>query len=90
VNQISNELVSIDTIRKYIAEELLNDSDIMIETAEDLLLSGFLDSMNVVRLVSHLEEKSSLTIPPEDITLENFGTLGHIYSYLNSDLQHRS
>jgi len=89
VNQISTELVSIDAIHKYIVEELLNDADIVIETEEDLLLSGFLDSMNVVRLVAHLEEKSTLTIPPEDITLENFGTLGHIHSYLNSDLQNR-
>lgn len=90
MNETNKELVSIETIHKYIVEELLNDAAIEIEREEDLLLSGFLDSMNVVRLVAHLEEKSTLTIPPEDITLENFGTLGNIYSYLNSDLQNRS
>ena len=80
MNEINKELVSIGTIHKYIVEELLNDASIEIEPEEDLLLSGFLDSMNVVRLVAHLEEICSLVIPPEDITLENFGTLSHIYS----------
>lgn len=90
MNEINKELVSIGTIHKYIVEELLNDASIEIEPEEDLLLSGFLDSMNVVRLVAHLEEICSLVIPPEDITLENFGTLSHIYSYLNFDLNNRS
>ena len=71
---MSKELVSIETIYQFIVEELLEDSSIEIMTDEDLLLSGFLDSINVIRLVSHLEEKSALNIPPEDITIENFGT----------------
>lgn len=86
---MKTEVVSLATIHQFIVEELLEDAFASIEPTEDLLLSGFLDSMNVLRLVAYLEEKSSLSIPPEDVTLEHFGTLENIHTYINSDLLNR-
>ena len=74
--------MSIDEIRRYIQTELLNDPTSHIETDEDLLLSGTLESLSVMRLVQHLEAETGLTVPPEDVTLENFRSLSQIDAYL--------
>ncbi|MFT6111073.1 MAG: acyl carrier protein [Planctomycetota bacterium] len=76
--------MSIDEIRKYIQLELLLDETALIEDDQDLLLSDTLDSLSVTRLVQHLESELSLTIPPEDVTLENFQSLSAIHAYLAS------
>ena len=76
--------MSIDQIRKYIQLELLLDETAVIEDDQDLLLSDTLDSLSVTRLVQHLESELSVTIPPEDVTLENFQSLHAIHAYLGS------
>lgn len=74
--------MSIDEIRAYIRDRILMDPDLTLGEDEDLLLSNILDSLRVMLLVSHLEERSGLTIPPEDVTLENFQSLRQINAYL--------
>lgn len=86
---MDNELVSLEELHKYVVTYLLNDTSLTIAAEEDLLLSGFLDSLSVIRLVTYLEKQSTLPIPPEDITLENFGTLQRIYDFVNKDLKNR-
>ncbi len=73
------------TILIYIQEELLNNHrDIELSVAEDLLSSGLLDSMGIMRLMQFIEETYSLTIPPEDMTIENFNSVAVIANYLNT------
>jgi len=73
------------TILIYIQEELLNNHrDIELSVAEDLLSSGLLDSMGIMRLMQFIEETYSLTIPPEDMTIENFNSVAVITNYLNT------
>ncbi len=74
--------MSIDQIREYIQQELLLDESAAIEEDQDLLLSETLDSLSVTRLVQHLETELKITIPPEDVTLENFQSLRAIHGYL--------
>lgn len=81
----SNELTT-DMLRDYIKSELLNDTDISIDNDQDLLLSGLLDSLNVVRLASHIEQSCAFSIPPEDMVLENFGSLDQINTYIQTRL----
>lgn len=75
--------MSIDDIRAYIRDRILMDPDLTLGEDDDLLLSNVLDSLRVMLLISHLEESSGLTIPPEDVTLENFQSLRQIHRYLD-------
>ncbi|QDV10120.1 Phosphopantetheine attachment site [Planctomycetes bacterium Poly30] len=76
--------MSLEEIRQYIQLELLLDETAVIEDDEDLLLSETLDSLSVTRLVQHLESTLRVSIPPEDVTLENFQSLNAIHAYLGS------
>ena len=41
-----------------------------------------LDSLGVMRLVAHIEDAEGITIPAEDVTIENFSSLRLIDVYL--------
>ncbi len=74
--------MTIDRIRTFIQTAILNDESFGIEADQDLLLSRTLDSLSVVRLVEYLEAETGHSIPPEAVTLENFGSLNKIQAYL--------
>ena len=63
--------------------EIIGASDRPIESHEDLLLTGLLDSLGVVRLVNHLEERFDVKIPYRDIHPGNFKTLETIGTYVS-------
>jgi acyl carrier protein len=75
--------MSIDAIRRYLQTEILSEPAARIDDDEDLLLSGTLDSLRVMRLVQHLEGATGIVVPPEDVTLENFSSLRRIDAYLD-------
>ena len=64
----------------YIGEEILGEAAVAAD--DELLLSGRLDSLMVVRLVVHIEERYGLTIPPTDVILQNVQTAGALAAYL--------
>lgn len=68
-------------IRRYVIDELLSGREVSDEDA--LLLSGLIDSLGVMRLVAFIERQRSVTIPPQDITIDNFANLSAIFSYLD-------
>ena len=70
-------------IIKYIQENLLSKKgEIELSPEDDLLGSGLLDSMGVMRLVGFVEETFSIKIPPEDIVIENFMDVKSITNYI--------
>lgn len=70
-------------IIKYITEELASEEiDGDLETTEDLLGSGILDSLGMMKLIAFLEEEFNCKIGPEDMLIENFMTVDHINEYL--------
>lgn len=69
----------------YIQTELLNEQH-TITADQDLLISGLIDSIGVMRLVGFIEKDLDTTIPPKDVTLENFGNVNTIASYIDSQL----
>ncbi|MGI9499512.1 MAG: acyl carrier protein [Geminicoccaceae bacterium] len=71
-----------DSIRTFIAGSLLSGTDIAND--DELLLSGLLDSMSVMRLVLHLETTFSVTIPPKDVIIEHFSSVETITAYLET------
>ena len=72
-------------IIKYIQENLLTGKgEIELSPEDDLLGSGLLDSMGVMRLVGFVEETFNIKIPPEDIVIENFMDVKAITNYVES------
>ena len=48
----------------------------------DLVMSGLVDSLGVVRIVGWLENRLGIEIDPGDVVIENFGTVAAIVDYL--------
>ncbi|MBT8399728.1 MAG: acyl carrier protein [Rhodothermia bacterium] len=53
---------------------------------DDLLTSGLVDSMGMMWLIQHLEDEFDTAVPPLDVTIENFGTVGAIAAYMSRRL----
>jgi acyl carrier protein len=74
-----------EIIIKYIQDNLLTGKgNIELSPEDDLLGSGLLDSMGVMRLVGFVEEAFHIHIPPEDIVIENFLDVKAIMNYVES------
>lgn len=74
---MSNKIIN------YIKEEILNNTeDITIEVDEDLLGSGLIDSLGIMKLIQFIEKSYEVKIPPEDMTIENFISVEAIETYL--------
>jgi acyl carrier protein len=71
-----------DRLARYIATELLNRSELLIQDDDDLLTSGLLDSLSVMSVVYFIEQEAGIDIPAEDVTIENFASLSAIDAYL--------
>lgn len=67
----------------YLKEEISNEPLDDIDVNEDLLGSGIVDSLGMMRLVVFLEKEFQKKIGPEDMTVENFKTVQSISDYLS-------
>lgn len=74
-------------ILKYIEHELANeDVEEGLEATDDLLGSGILDSLGMIKLISFVEEEYKINVPPEDMVIENFMTVENICEYISTKL----
>lgn len=74
-----------EILTQYVAQELLAEPNGFDLSADDnLLLSGLIDSLGIVRLVAFIEEQFNVEVLPEDVTLDNFSTINVIAGYLQS------
>ena len=80
-NDTSKELSS---IRRFINTELLYREDQRIDPTVNLIESGVIDSMALLRLTTFLEEYYDLDIPDEDIVADNFHSLRSIEAFVAS------
>ncbi|NER13675.1 acyl carrier protein [Leptobacterium flavescens] len=75
----------------YISGELIGGSeDVAINADDDLLGSGLVDSLGMMKLVLFIENEFQLKIPPEDMTIENFMTVECISNYLETRIQNNT
>ena len=51
---------------------------------DDLLGTGLVDSLGVMRIVQFLDQEHGVRVQPADITLENFLTVRRIAAYANT------
>lgn len=52
-----------------------------VESDTDLLLTGLVDSIGVIRIVTWMEEFLGVEIDPGDVLLENFQTVALMVQY---------
>ncbi len=72
-------------LTSFVNDELLmRSADDAIGVDEDLLMSGLLDSIAVMRLVGYIEDGLNVAVPPEDVTLENFSSVAAISQFLRA------
>lgn len=70
-----------ETLLEFIRTELLDDMD-DIEMDENLLADGMVDSLGMVRMMGFLEQTFNVSVPPEDMTIQNFRTVERVVAYL--------
>ena len=49
-----------------------------VRDADSLISSGLIDSLSILKLIGHLEEKLAVTIPPDDLQPDDFETIDYI------------
>ena len=65
----------IDSVRAVLLRQL---SIQVYSDDEDLLAAGLLDSLNLVRLISHIEEQFAIDIPISEVGLDSFRSVSAI------------
>ena len=53
-----------------------------VDVDTDLLLTGAVDSLGVIRITQWMEDELGVVVDPVDVTLENFQTVGCMVAYL--------
>lgn len=72
----------------FTIHELNSDPDLIhLDPAEDLLEDSLIDSLGVMRLVAFIKSETGVTVPPEDMTIENFVSINAIATYLENRLK---
>lgn len=80
---MQNQSEIIQTLVQYILNDLSAGGDLTeISEDDDLLGDELIDSMGIMRLVSFIEKEYSVTIPPEDVRIENFMNVKAIARYV--------
>ncbi len=69
-------------IQDFIENKLLSSRG--ITDSEDLLLSGLVDSLGVMRLVAFIEATFGFKVPARDIKLAHFSNLNAIVAYVEA------
>ena len=73
-------------ILNFINTSILNEI-VEITADDELLVSGLVDSMSVMRLVSFVKNEFDLDVAPHEITIENFSSVNRLVQLLNTKRQ---
>ncbi len=71
-----------EALISFIQDEVVVD-DVIVDSETDLLLSGAVDSLGVIRITHWMEEHANIVVDPGDVTLENFQTVTKMTAYLH-------
>ncbi len=69
-------------LAEFIQDEVVLN-EVVVENDTDLLLTGAVDSLGVIRITHWIEEQTGLVVDPGDVTLENFQTISKMSEYLD-------
>jgi len=78
-----------EILKKFISEEKgINIDDISNDTS--LLESGMIDSVNMVQILSFIEEQFSIKVEDNELIPENFDTINSILNLIKGKLPDNS
>ena len=70
-------------LRDYILTQLLSGEDpSRLHDHDPLIESGVLDSLALVHLISFIDQRFAIQVPPEAITEEHFGSIAALTRFL--------
>lgn len=70
---------------RFVQEEVcLGGIELDLDT--DLLLTGAVDSLGVIRITQWLEDETGISVDPGDVTLDNFQTVDRMLIYVDKQL----
>ncbi len=75
----------IGTVRSYLVGEFPDRADALraVRASASLFDEGFLDSLSFLGLVTFLEQRYSISIPPQDFITDLFGSLDRVAAYVS-------
>lgn len=73
------EAIAADLLKFINAEVSVSSEEVVADS--DLLLSGAVDSLGVVRITQWMEDELGLEIDPTEVTLENFQTVDRMAAF---------
>ena len=72
-------------INDYISRELVQDASLLpLENTTQLLETGILDSLSLLRLVMFVQEQFGIVVDDLDLVPEHFASVDAIAAYLRS------
>lgn len=71
-----------DELIDYIKSELIGDENMEINAEDDLLTSGLIDSIAIMRFIGHIEKTHDIKVAPQDMVIENFISVDAIAEYI--------
>ena len=77
------EQTIIEYIEKELASEEIEDG---LEATDDLLDSGILDSMAMIKLIAFVEETYNIKVALEEMIIENFMNVNCVSKFITSKL----
>lgn len=82
-NQTDAQSKIIAQLIEFVSSEVLLVRD-EIGPHTDLLLTGAVDSLGVIRITQWMEDELNISVDPGDVTLENFQTVSSMAAYVAS------
>lgn len=79
---VAERVVDMAAVKNFIASELLYGDDQGLGYETNLIDSGVIDSMSLLRLISFLEEHFEIQVPDEAVIPDNFRSLSAIETFL--------
>ncbi|MEO0789954.1 MAG: acyl carrier protein [Bacteroidota bacterium] len=70
-----------EKIRLILSEELQIVDE--LDSTENLLASGVLGSLQMMRLIGYLEEETGWKVPPQDMIIDHFISISSMASYFD-------
>ncbi len=73
-----------DAIIGFVSQELLGGDGSSVTADDEIVLDGTVDSLGVTRLVDFIEKEFIVTVPPQDVTIENFRSIATMAEYVRA------
>jgi acyl carrier protein len=78
-----SDMSAIESVQTFIQAEIAPSRNVELTNSTNLIESGIIDSLGVMKMIAFVEQEYSVTLNPDDLVPENFETLDAITALLN-------